>query len=72
MCLWSVCDNYILWQYSFPVAELRNVRFSAYRTALKSRRVQKALCCECFLTFFTSDTPVLQLSAKNEGFFNIV
>jgi len=27
-------------------ADLNNVRFSAYRTAIKIRRLQKALCCE--------------------------
>lgn len=27
-------------------ADLNNVRFSAYRTAMKLRRLQKALCCE--------------------------
>lgn len=33
----------------FPVsADLNNVRFSAYRTAIKIRRLQKALCCELF------------------------
>lgn len=31
---------------SFP-ADLNNVRFSAYRTAMKLRRLQKALCCKC-------------------------
>lgn len=29
-------------------ADLNNVRFSAYRTAIKIRRLQKALCCELF------------------------
>lgn len=29
------------------LADLNNVRFSAYRTAMKLRRLQKALCCKC-------------------------
>lgn len=29
-----------------PSADLNNVRFSAYRTAMKLRRLQKALCCK--------------------------
>lgn len=31
---------------SFFSADLNNVRFSAYRTAMKLRRLQKALCCK--------------------------
>lgn len=29
-----------------PPADLNHVRFSAYRTAMKTRRLQKALCCK--------------------------
>lgn len=37
--------NLFFW-YSSPTADLNNVRFSAYRTAMKLRRLQKALCCK--------------------------
>lgn len=36
-----------------PLADLNNVRFSAYRTAMKLRRLQKALCCEYSLSIYT-------------------
>lgn len=59
-----------------PVAELRHVQFSAYRTALKSRRIQKALCCECFLAAFfflpASNTAILPLNAKTKKVLNTV
>lgn len=37
-----------------PTADLNNVRFSAYRTAMKLRRLQKALCCEYPANVFMS------------------
>lgn len=33
--------------HSVIAADLNNIKFSAYRTAMKLRRVQKALRCEC-------------------------
>ncbi len=36
-------DRSILFDFS---ADLNDVRFSAYRTAMKLRTVQKKLCCE--------------------------
>ncbi|GAB1294912.1 Utrophin [Apodemus speciosus] len=41
------------------LADLNNVRFSAYRTAIKIRRLQKALCCSLDL---------LELNTTNEVF----
>lgn len=34
-----------------PLADLNNIKFSAYRTAMKLRRVQKALRCTYRLLF---------------------
>ncbi|XP_017332634.1 utrophin isoform X1 [Ictalurus punctatus] len=39
-------DHPMMTQLFQSMTELRHVRFSAYRTALKSRRVQKALCLD--------------------------
>ncbi|XP_027028490.2 utrophin-like [Tachysurus fulvidraco] len=39
-------DHPLMTQLLQSMTELRHVRFSAYRTALKSRRVQKALCLD--------------------------
>ncbi|XP_058255286.1 utrophin-like isoform X2 [Hemibagrus wyckioides] len=39
-------DHPMMTQLLQSMTELRHVRFSAYRTALKSRRVQKALCLD--------------------------
>ena len=34
------------------LSELNEVRFSAYRTALKLRTVQKRICCECLIILY--------------------
>lgn len=38
-------------------ADLNNIKFSAYRTAMKLRRVQKALRCECGKYFPPAGSP---------------
>lgn len=38
-------------------ADLNNIKFSAYRTAMKLRRVQKALRCECGKGFPPAGSP---------------
>lgn len=51
----------------FYPADLNNVRFSAYRTAMKIRRLQKALCCKCVcmsLMIRAASLPVLTPSAQ--------
>lgn len=40
------------------LADLNNVRFSAYRTAMKLRRLQKALCCKYTFCLYTSPASV--------------
>uniref|UniRef100_A0AAV2JWZ5 EF-hand domain-containing protein n=1 Tax=Knipowitschia caucasica TaxID=637954 RepID=A0AAV2JWZ5_KNICA len=42
------------------LADLNNVRFSAYRTAMKLRRLQKALCYRVFSQTASSVRPRLQ------------
>uniref|UniRef100_A0A8C2D864 Utrophin n=1 Tax=Cyprinus carpio TaxID=7962 RepID=A0A8C2D864_CYPCA len=37
---------FLYFLFFFPLADLNNVRFSAYRTAMKIRRLQKALCLD--------------------------
>ena len=37
---------------SFP-ADLNDVRFSAYRTAMKIRTLQKKLCCKSWFLLYT-------------------
>lgn len=41
-----MCEADLLFWSCLPTADLNNVRFSAYRTAMKLRRLQKALCCK--------------------------
>lgn len=41
--------NLIIFLFFLFAADLNNVRFSAYRTAMKLRRLQKALCCKCWI-----------------------
>uniref|UniRef100_A0A8C4GNL2 Utrophin n=1 Tax=Dicentrarchus labrax TaxID=13489 RepID=A0A8C4GNL2_DICLA len=46
LCFLFVHLPFISLSLSPPVADLNNVRFSAYRTAMKIRRLQKALCLD--------------------------
>ena len=44
--------HFLIWVDLFPffAADLNNIKFSAYRTAMKLRRVQKALRCKSPIT----------------------
>ncbi|KAF0046278.1 hypothetical protein F2P81_002807 [Scophthalmus maximus] len=45
---WLVNNRSERWHHMYgKETDLNNVRFSAYRTAMKLRRLQKALCCVC-------------------------
>lgn len=53
----------LIWVWFFPffAADLNNIKFSAYRTAMKLRRVQKALRCKfpIALLYGLHPTPIL-------------
>ena len=56
----------------FPPADLNNVRFSAYRTAMKLRRLQKALCCEYWPALAVLDRrPLLWKTKSGSGAFSL-
>lgn len=48
-----VRSNLLLYLSLLSLADLNNIKFSAYRTAMKLRRVQKALRCMYRVSLFS-------------------
>lgn len=53
---------------SVSPADLNNVRFSAYRTAMKLRRLQKALCCKYSSSIYSLQIYTSPLMSVTMGF----